>query len=46
MSDDDEGEVIICFGGAKIEDVHLASTIVAVDEEIFEWLEDHEHNDI
>ena len=38
----DEGEVIICYGGAKPTDTHLASTVHCVDDEIIEWLERRE----
>jgi hypothetical protein len=34
----DEGEIVICCGGAKPSDAHLASKIVAINEEIIEWL--------
>ena len=35
-------EVIVCYGGAKPTDTHLASRIVAVGDEIIEWLERRE----
>jgi hypothetical protein len=31
-------DVIVCYGGAKLTDEHLASTMHCVDDEIFEWL--------
>ena len=36
-----EIEIIFCYGGARIEDRTLASTIHCVDEEIIEWLARH-----
>jgi hypothetical protein len=39
-NDEDDGEIIICLGGAKLTDTHLASTIHCIDEEIFSWLEE------
>ena len=33
-----DGEVIVCYGGAKPEDEHLASIVHCVDGEIVEWL--------
>ena len=38
----DEGEVVICYGAAKPCDVHLASRIVAVDDEILKILDRRE----
>jgi hypothetical protein len=35
-------DVVVCYGGAKLTDRHLISTIHCVDEEIFEWLERRE----
>jgi hypothetical protein len=35
---------IRCYGEAKPTDLHLLSTIRAVDDEIIEWLERHEHS--
>jgi hypothetical protein len=35
-------DVIVCYGGAKLTDKHLASKIQCVDDEIFEWLERRE----
>jgi hypothetical protein len=32
-------DIVICYGGAKPTDLHLASKVVAFDEEIIEWLE-------
>jgi hypothetical protein len=37
-----DGCTMICGGGAKPEDVHLASTIHCVDQEIIEWLKHRE----
>ena len=31
-------DVIVCYGGAKPTDSHLASTVHCVDDEIIEWL--------
>jgi hypothetical protein len=47
MSDPDpdpfaDCDIIVCYGGAKPTDKHLASTIRAVDNEIFEFLERRE----
>ena len=39
---DDEGEIVICYGGAQPTDIHLISVIHAVDEEIFEVLKRRE----
>jgi hypothetical protein len=38
----DEVEIIFCGGSARPEDTHLASTIHAVNDEIFEFLERRE----
>lgn len=38
-----DGEVIICYGGAKPEDKHLASKVHCIDE-IFDWLKRREHH--
>ncbi len=35
-------EVIVCCGGAKPEDKHLASKIHCIDDEIFDWLKRRE----
>jgi hypothetical protein len=35
MTGPDDGEVVICYGSARLCDTHLASRIVAVDDEIF-----------
>jgi hypothetical protein len=35
----DDCDVIICYGGAKPTDRHLAATVHCVDDEIIEWLE-------
>ena len=35
-------DTVICGGGAKPTDLHLASKVVAIDEEIIEWLERRE----
>jgi hypothetical protein len=37
-----DNEVIVCGGNAKPTDLHLLSTVCAVDEEIFEFLERRE----
>jgi hypothetical protein len=37
-----DGVVIVCGGGARPTDLHLASTIHCVDDEIIEWLERRE----
>jgi hypothetical protein len=37
-----DAEVIICYGGAKSIDMHLASTVHCVDDEILKWLEHRE----
>jgi hypothetical protein len=42
MSDPDDGETVICYGAAKPCDVHLASRIVAVDDEILKILDGRE----
>jgi hypothetical protein len=42
MSDPDDGEIIICYGGAKPTDMHLASTVHCFDDAIIEWLERRE----
>ena len=34
-----DGEVIVCYGGAKPADTHLASIIHCVDDEVIGWLE-------
>ena len=34
----DGSSVIVCYGGAKPGDTHLASRIVAIDGEIIDWL--------
>jgi hypothetical protein len=31
-------DVIVCYGGAKLTDENLASTMHCMDDEIFEWL--------
>ena len=33
-----DGDLIVCYGGAKLADKHLASKIHCVDDEIVEWL--------
>ncbi len=35
-------DVIICYGNAKPTDVHLASTVHCVDDEIIKWLKRRE----
>ena len=35
-------DVIVCYGGAKLTDEHLASTVHCVDDEIIEWLKRRE----
>jgi hypothetical protein len=35
-------DFIVCYGGAKLTDQHLASPIHCVDDEIIEWLERRE----
>jgi hypothetical protein len=35
-------DVIVCYGGAKLTDKHLASTVHCVDDEIIEWLKRRE----
>jgi hypothetical protein len=35
-------DVVVCYGGAKPEDKHLASIVHCIDDEIFEWLERRE----
>jgi hypothetical protein len=44
MSDPDPDEPggVLCGGGAKPTDTHLASTVHCVDDEIIEWLERRE----
>jgi hypothetical protein len=37
-----DGDLIVCYGGAKLADKHLASKIHCVDDEIIEWLERRE----
>jgi hypothetical protein len=37
-----DDEIIICYGNAKPEDTHLASTIHCINAEIFKWLERRE----
>jgi hypothetical protein len=37
-----DSDIVICYGGAKPTDTHLASKVVAIDEEIIEWLERRE----
>ena len=39
-----DGEVIICYGGAKPADGHLASIVPCVDDEIIEWLASRERS--
>jgi hypothetical protein len=39
MLDPDPDHVIKCYGNAKPTDVHLASTIHAIDDEIIDWLQ-------
>ncbi len=39
-----ELEIIFCGGGAKIDDMHLLSGIVAVDDQIFAWLKRRERD--
>ncbi len=34
----DDCDVIVCYGGAKATDKHVASTVHCVDDEIIEWL--------
>jgi hypothetical protein len=34
----DGATVIVCYGNAKPTDMHLASTIHCIDDEIIEWL--------
>ena len=33
----DDGDIIICYGGAKPTDTHLASTVHCIDDEIIAW---------
>jgi hypothetical protein len=42
MMELDGDDIIICGGSAKPTDWHLLSKVVAVDAEIFEWLERRE----
>ena len=35
-------DLIVCYGGAKLTDKHLASTVHCVDDEIIEWLKRRE----
>jgi hypothetical protein len=35
-------DVIVCYGGAKLADMHLPSTVRCVDEEIIGWLKRRE----
>ena len=37
-----DGEIVICGGGAQLEDTHLASVVHCIDEEIHDWLEKRE----
>jgi hypothetical protein len=34
-----DGDIIVCYGEAKLTDKHLASKIHCVDDEIIGWLE-------
>ena len=38
----DPNDFVICGGGARPEDKHLASTVRCVDDEIIEWLKRRE----
>jgi hypothetical protein len=35
-------DFIVCYGGAKLDDKHLASTIHCIDGEVIEWLKRRE----
>jgi hypothetical protein len=35
-------DVVVCYGGAKLTDKHLASTVHCVDDEIIGWLKRRE----
>jgi hypothetical protein len=37
-----DDEIVICGGNAKPEDMHLASIVHCVDDEIIEWLKRRE----
>jgi hypothetical protein len=38
----DDGYVVVCYGNAKLTDVHLASTVRAVDDGIIRYLQRRE----
>jgi hypothetical protein len=38
MTDRDDDDFVLCGGGARPTDVHLASVVHCVNEEIVEWL--------
>ena len=35
-----DGDLIVCYGGAKPTDTHLASTVHCIDDEIIKWLDE------
>ena len=37
-----DGDIIVCYGNAKLTDRHLAPKVCCIDDEIIEWLADRD----